>query len=261
MATPPASDVSGNDPGKPTCFDKFAGTTIPCTDPTFGFWVPSYNCYAKLAAPQPPKTDSVWNGHDDGSIYDCVYNGTVTIPGTNGIPIWLAGPPPGVVDPIVLAQQAIETMRLHAIYIGIAPEPGAGRMGYVGLPTYLWVDQPAATTLGPITKSATAGAVTVTATAHVESITWDMGDGYTVRCAGSRAKGTPYRAAYGANPSPTCGHQYQQPSSGEPGGEYKVTATSHWIIDWIGGGATGTIEMDLTAATQIRIGEIQVLVQ
>jgi hypothetical protein len=242
---------------QPQCYDDLAAAAVPCSDPTLGSWSNAQDCYLKVASTTPPDPataddleQALWGGHTDGAVYQCARPDDPL-----GVLIWLPQAPPGVINPAELAQQAVQAMQLRAIAVGIAPEPGPDRMGYVGLPVYLWINQPTANTLGPITRSASAGAVTVTATAHVEYVTWDMGDGKTVRCAGARAKGTAYKAAFGARPSPTCGYAYGQP------GSFPISATTHWLITWAGGGANGTIELDLTANTQIRIGEIQVLVQ
>ncbi len=61
----------------------------------------------------------------------------------------LAAPP----DPRVLAQQAIALMGLRAINIGIVPEPRAGSVGIIGMPTWMWAQNPSQSTWGPITKS------------------------------------------------------------------------------------------------------------
>lgn len=84
------------------------------------------------------------------------------------------------------------------------------RSPVVGMPMWPWVRQ-GPTTYGPATATASAGGVTVIATAKVTSIRWDMGDGTTVTCAGS---GTPYRDGAGVADSLGCGHRYIQVSSG-----------------------------------------------
>src|SRR3546814_4938710 len=47
--------------------------------------------------------------------------------------------------------RAIASMNLDPIEIGIVPESGANRAGLVGLPVWMWVDQPTDVTFGPIT--------------------------------------------------------------------------------------------------------------
>lgn len=68
--------------------------------------------------------------------------------------------------------------------------PSSERAGkyVVGMPMWMWAD-PSPTTFGPLSASATAGGVTVTATAKVTTVRWAMGDGTTVTCHGP---GTPY---------------------------------------------------------------------
>lgn len=154
---------------------------------------------------------------------------------------------------------AISQMNLRAIDIGITPEPGADDVGIVGMPVWLWVKNPDSHSYGPITESASAGGITVTATARVEDITWDMGDGSQVTC---RSAGTPYEPSYGRQASPDCGHTYLKSSSTESGGKYTVTAASDWVITWIGAGQTGTIRLNgLQRSVQVAVGEAQVLVQ
>ena len=83
--------------------------------------------------------------------------------------------------------------------------------------------------------------------------------GHDVRGVDERA---PYADHYGKQDSPTCGHRYEKMSTDQPDGAYQVTATSHWVVEWTGGGQSGTIEFDLTTdALPIRIGEAQVLTQ
>ena len=97
--------------------------------------------------------------------------------------------------------------------MGITPEEG--KTGLLGLPTYLWVDNPGARTLGPISDSDTRETSPSRLTAKVDHVTWSLGDGATVTCAGA---GTPYQDSFGAAPSPTCGHMYRKPSTALPVG-------------------------------------------
>lgn len=229
------------------------GTTNPVIT------VDGQNCiYVGLASPQPPQSDPVWKGNTDGAIHRCT-----KLPGGGGgqgglgggTPISLffwsattpAPPPP---DPAVLARQAIATMGLSAIDIGIVPEAAPGRVGVVGMPTWMWAANPGENTMGPITRTASAGGYTVTATATVSKVVWNMGDGKTVTCTGP---GKAYSDNYGKSSSPTCGHTYTRQ------GEYAVTATSYWTVTWAGIGETGTIPLDFQNTATITMGEAQVI--
>jgi hypothetical protein len=143
-------------------------------------------------------------------------------------------------------------MQLRAVSIGIVPEDVPGRVGIIGLPSWMWVEDPGQHTMGPITRTASAGGYSVTATAKVTKFVWNMGDGASVTCTGP---GTPYSDSYGKQSSPTCGHTYIRP------GSYAVSATSYWEVAWAGIGQTGVIPIDFTSTANITMGEVQVLNQ
>lgn len=231
---------------------------VPCTSPQYGYWSNFYNCYVQLARPQPPAGDPMWQGHQpsNGAIYSC-YQPETDMTAT----FWSATTPPGSgagPSPRAVAQIAIAKMKLSAIDIGIAPKPGPNSVGLVGMPVWMWANAPNAHTFGPITESASAGGITITATGHVARVIWTMGDGATVACT---SPGTPYEPSFGGRASPDCGHVYQRSSSDQPGQAYTVTATSYWVVSWAGAGQSGTVQLNgLSHSTQIRIGEAQVLV-
>ena len=54
-------------------------------------------------------------------------------------------PPP---DPRVLALRAVAAMDLQAIRIGIVPEDKPGRVGVIGLPTWMWAGRPGSAHVG-----------------------------------------------------------------------------------------------------------------
>ncbi|MDV5143250.1 ATP/GTP-binding protein [Streptomyces sp. SBC-4] len=154
-------------------------------------------------------------------------------------------------DPAVLARQAVDSMVLRGPEIGITPKPGG--MGLVGMPVYLWTER-GPETYGPNVASASAGGITVTATAKVARIVWQMGDGKTVTCT---TPGTPYKPAYGTKSSPDCGHRYGKPSTAGSG-TYHVVATSTWTIDWQATtGQSGQLAQTRQSAVDIRVGELQ----
>ncbi|MCY0930967.1 ATP/GTP-binding protein [Streptomyces sp. H27-H1] len=159
-----------------------------------------------------------------------------------------------VIDPAVVAQQAVDKMLLRPPQVGITPKPGG--KGVVGMPVYMWTAT-GPETYGPNTASASIGPVSVTATARVKKIVWNMGDGKSVTCT---TAGTPYKAEYGKTPSPDCGHRYTAPSS-TAGGKYHVTATSTWAIDWqvTSGAQAGQLTEVRTTSVDITVVEVQVL--
>lgn len=246
-------DPGGGDPGGGSSTCTYDGNEIPCTGPAGSIWSSSHGCYVgqvmdEGTEPPPGQTDS------DGAWHVCYF----PPPGSSWELTWIEG---GTVtiDPVVLANRAIAAMDLDPITIGIVPESGPDRVGLVGLPVWMWVDNQTEDTWGPITRAASQGPVSVGATASVSGVVWDMGDGTRVTCTGP---GTPYADRYGKQESPTCGHRYDKMSTGQPDGAYQVTATSHWVVEWNGGGQSGTIDLDLTTnPLPIRVGEAQVLTQ
>lgn len=145
-----------------------------------------------------------------------------------------------------LARTLLARLQLKPITIGWTPlRPGA--IGIVGVPTWLWVQNPGRVTWGPATISA--GGVSLTA--RVESVTWDMGNGDAVRCTN---KGTPWAMGMGDDPSPTCGYTYEKQ------GQYTVTATAHWVARWSGYGRSGVIPLALSQERMLEVGEIQVII-
>lgn len=160
------------------------------------------------------------------------------------------------VDPGELAQSAVSQMKLEAPEIASTPN-NPDTLGAVGLPVWFWVANPGETTTGPVSTSASAGAVTVNATATFDGMTITTGDGSTIECAGP---GTEYPGK-GIQESPDCGHVYEQMSDDQPDGLYTVDITAHWTVDWDSNvGASGEIPVDLTTSKQLRIGSYQTVV-
>lgn len=237
---------SGGDIQPRTCL--FGTIPMPCQDATLGWWSDARSCYIQLSNPQPPATAPAWAGHTDGAIYDCALPRSGSFGGLQYL-FWSATAPAGP-DPRILAQQAVASMNLRPIAIGIVPEDKPGSVGLVGMPVWLWASAPDAQSWGPITRSASASGVTVTATAKVSRVRWLMGDGQVVVCSGP---GTVYEDRFGRADSPTCGYTYRKQ------GTYTVRAESQWQVSWSGMGASGTIPVTLTRATTITVGELQVI--
>ena len=248
----PGGSEGGASGGSSTCSHQ--GQVIPCSGPEGSVW--NGTCYVGPPLPEQPEAGP--NGEEiptEGQFHVCYLPAGGEGPGR----FWVAVGTP-IVDPVRVAYKAIAAMDLDPIAVGIVPEPGPDRMGLVGLPVWMWVDNPETENAwGPITRSASDGPVTVTATATVAEVVWNMGDGSAPITCGA---GTPYLDSYGNTDSPTCGYRYELTSEDKRGRAYRVTATSHWVIEWSGGGMDGTIELNTTSDPMpIRIGEAQVLTQ
>ena len=241
------SDTKGSDSSAPTTC-SVGSTIVPCTDSELGWWSQSRGCYIHLSSPQPPTSALVWGGRTDGAIYDCAQPRSGTFGGVM-YTFWSATAPAGP-DPQVLAQTAIATMDLRPVTIGIVPEDRPGSVGLVGMPVWLWAADTDSQSWGPVTRTASAGGETVTATAKVSRVRWLMGDGAVVVCTGP---GTEYEDRFGKAKSPTCGHTYTRQ------GTYTVRAESQWTVSWAGMGRSGTIPVTLTQTARVTIGELQVL--
>lgn len=211
-------------------------------------------CKYTKVDPKPPAAWPGWKGADpkknDVYFYGCTDDGQNDPDGFVVVP--LRQPPVPQVDPRELAQRAVDSMTL--LGPDIASPRAAGKYT-VGVPIWMWVRR-SATTYGPNTASATAGGVTVTATAKVSKIVWTMGDGASVTCNGP---GTPYTPSQGMAQSPDCGHMYSKTSAGAQNGTFPVTATSTWTISWQGGGQAGQLTEVRQSDVQVAVGEVQVV--
>ncbi|WP_345375747.1 hypothetical protein [Promicromonospora umidemergens] len=166
-----------------------------------------------------------------------------------------------------LAERAVASMNLATGAIGSTPpastsDPDA--IGTIGLPIWLWIANRAENTVGPITRSASGGSLTVSATGTLDRVEWALTDGSgttvgAITCDGANAPGTPYDGRNSAEPSPTCG--FGADLNRSPG-SLTLTGTAHWSVDWQGGTQEGHIDFTAPSnSTQVQIGELQMLVQ
>ncbi|MEU4361019.1 hypothetical protein [Promicromonospora sp. NPDC023987] len=157
-------------------------------------------------------------------------------------------------------------MQLTMGEIGSTPPASTttNAVGAIGLPIWLWIANRAENTIGPITRTASDGGLTVSATGTLNRVEWTLTDanGTTVgaiTCDGVNAPGTPYDGRDSAEPSPTCGFGADLNSSS---GTLTLTGTAYWSVEWEGGEQAGQIDVPPQSKnTQIRIGELQMLVQ
>jgi hypothetical protein len=165
--------------------------------------------------------------------------------------VWLSTPPPPSAvapSPAQLAAQARSLLRLTTPVIGSSPKPGEPDL--VGLNLWAWV---ASSVWSAQSATASAGGLSVTATATPSYATWDFGDGTVITCQGP---GTVYQPSDGENPlSPTCGHDYRR------SGSFTETVTVHWTVTWAGAGQSGAFnDMTTTASQPVTVEQSQAVV-
>jgi hypothetical protein len=150
---------------------------------------------------------------------------------------------------------AVARLKLPTVAPGIGPSPKLNpwNMAAVGYPLWLWADGP--THVGPISDSV--AGLSVSLEAEVSSLTFRMGDGHTVNCAGT---GHPWTTAVEpGTKSPNCGYSYAKPSL--PDDTYTVAAIANWAVTWTSNGQSGVINVPVVDTTELPVGELQVLVR
>jgi hypothetical protein len=172
-------------------------------------------------------------------------------------------PPP---DPAVVAAEAYNLIRF--------PVPTPHLSPYVRIAVnywnYLHVDDP-----GPLSASASAAGLTVTATARLASSTWSMGEVANLHtavrvaafsCRGGGEKPGPDPEWNVARPASTdCAYAYQWQSLRDRtggAGTWPVTVSTTWDISWTAtNGVSGTATRTQTSApTRVAVGEWRTVV-
>lgn len=254
-----AGTTQAGSPSNGTRVCSYRGDEIACTS-ELGVWSEERQCFVQRVSPQPPAGHAIWEGRDEGTIYHCVPPGASFSAGV-GIGFWFWAPSAGaagapvLVDPVTLAESAVERMELESPSIGMTPLT-AGAPLLVGMDAWLWIDNAGPRGYGPITRTASAGPVSVTATAKVTKVVWDLGDGSRLTC---RSAGTPWSRDKGTGPSPTCGYRYLTPSTQTTEGTFTVRATAHWQVEWAGAGQAGEITFTMQGEREQPVTEVQVL--
>lgn len=242
----------GPNPQARTC--SFAGREVACTRAE-GTWSDLVQAWCRAQDPQPPSTDPAWNGNSDGAIYLCVRpNGSLIPDPGMAFTRWLPAAPDAVTraDAEAAARRVLASLGLTAIDLGIHPRGDTvDRMGYVGWHMWLWAESPSDRQWGPVEARATDSGVSVSLSARVAEVTWEMGNGDSLAC----QRGTAWsesRTQGGRNvASPDCGYVYAED------GRYTVTATSEWAVDWSAAGYTGTLPLTLSRSADVIVGELQ----
>src|SRR5262245_11342591 len=134
--------------------------------------------------------------------------------------------------------------------------PGADVGGIVNVGLWLAIVEPP-----PVTARAEAGSVWAQAQATLRGLTWDMGNGDVVECAGY---GDPIVDEDTLEPSPVCGYNYDQPSTPEftgGGDAYQVSVTAHWDVRVTGsdGRDVAADPIDVPLAFDYVVSEVQTI--
>lgn len=209
--------------------------------------------------PEPLSTDpsdglAAWDGHTDGAIHECRSD----VPGVLTItwPVWVAPAADAGPSPAELAQQAVDSMELRAVEIGMAPEPNnADPNILIRMPNQVYATNAGPNALGPRSASASAGGITVTAHGKLAGIDIDPGDGSApLTCTATELAAT-QRALEGPG---ICSVTWERTSTDQPRGTYPLTVTTHWEITWSGGGEAGVITFDLTNTRPVAVRDRKV---
>jgi len=188
------------------------------------------------------------------------YNGALswfpsTTPAVGGTPAVAETPS---VAPSALVLQAVGLLTLPRPVINLNP----AAFSVVNLTSWLWVSPQ---TWHSFRATATAGAVSATATAVPQFVSWSMGDGHTVLCPGP---GTPYQTALPSTAQSTdCSYTYAESSAGQPSADgdandsaFTVTATITWSVSWLTTGVTGggsLLPLHTATSTAVRVEQVE----
>jgi hypothetical protein len=255
----PADPAQPNDPvGCPDAPDA------QCSDGNGGWWHSGYQCYAKVAARGPDEipttveivTDeflarlqALWAQHDgEGVIMSCLQLGALS-----RLFWWAPDDEPSDAEFEDAAKAAV-IAHFSAPVLGVFPgglrDPAYPEAsGAVGLPVWLWADDPGPGVASTLVKNAKLRGNDIRIEVSLSKIVYDIGNGDTVTC----GLGTePVGVHKASQKSPTCGYSYME------AGAYTVTADTVFNIDWSAGGRGGVAPFTLTRSGVYDVGEIQV---
>ncbi len=178
--------------------------------------------------------------------YWCEGTGAVAVDG------YFIIPEGGLVDPVALAQQALQSVEIAPPAIRTSPEE-SGRL-YVQIPTWLWIDS---SWWQPYTATAQAGRVWSTVTARPVSVTWGTGDGGSEVCRGPGVAWSPGVDEDASN----CTHTYRRSSASADAGTFDLSATVRLEITWTSNAPFGGTlpAITRTSTLDVEVGEIQAI--
>jgi hypothetical protein len=161
--------------------------------------------------------------------------------------------PPAVPSPI---EQAVDAALAPLLPTAGVIETNPARFGFVGLPTWLWIDPEV---WHPV--SVDVAGIPVSATATPEYVRWDMGDGHQLVC----GPGTPYQLARPADAQQTdCSYDFASSSAGQSSDDgdsndsaYQVRATIWWSVSWTSPLGLGSGVLSSTSTRALRVEQVE----
>jgi hypothetical protein len=162
---------------------------------------------------------------------------------------WAFVPEGGLVDPRQVAEDALASVGIAGPVLGTSPD--ADRL-VVRVPSWLWVDS---SWWQSYSATASAGRVTATVTVRPVATEWSTGDGDATTCSGPGVVWSPGMA----DSATDCSHTYLQPSTGETGSTFPLTATVRMEVTWSSNtGQGGILPAISRSSTQpVTVTEIQ----
>lgn len=264
--TIPVIEARGGEP--PRCFQDAGGERreVECVTAN-GWW--NGTCYVKQVTDPPAGRaadfEEAMADHEGGAVISCYYPLCDTPDEWRNdvdadllqCPVYNWAPDAEPIDPAAVAEEIWARLTKRGIDIGVAPYDEPDHMGYVGVGTWYWVEDPEPETIGPLGDSDSSRGFTVVAESQVDHIEWDLGNGEELECPPDsmpfeEGKNLGHRYPEG---SPDCGYVFTEM------GVYDIAARVHWTESWTGLGQVGSREFTLESDTTIRIGENQVLRQ
>lgn len=158
-------------------------------------------------------------------------------------------PEGGLVDPRQVAVEALASVGIGGPVV--ATSPASDRL-VVRVPSWLWVD---GSWWQSYTATAAAGRVTATVTVRPVATEWSTGDGGRTTCSGPGVAWSPGMA----DSATDCSYTYLEPSTGEAGSTFPLTATVRMEVTWSSNtGQSGALPAISRSSTQpVTVSEIQ----
>ena len=155
------------------------------------------------------------------------------------------------VTPREVIDQAALALRKKLPTPTLALSPSATAGGIVNLGMWLAVQD-----AGDVSVTAQLGPMWATVRARQRDLTWDMGNGDVVSCAGV---GTPIVDVSTPDAGP-CGYIYRRSSAGLPGSVYTVTSTSVWAVSYTSSAGAGVLgDVPVSNSFGYRVRELQTI--